>query len=381
MSKSLIKQPIVWVETNEELDELCQSWEDKKLLAVDTEFMRSQTYYPIPGLFQINDGETNYLIDPTKVDDYFPLVEIFDNDNITKVFHSCSEDLEVFQHAIGCTPKKIFDTQIAGAFAGYGFSVGFANTIRLAMDVSLPKTETRSDWLARPLSQSQIYYAALDVEYLYVLARQLMNELDEMGRLDWAVEESESLVQKYFEGQDPDNSYLRIKSAWKLNARQFATLKRLSRWREDYAQELDQPRNRILKEHAVFDIARIRPSHIAQLRNIEGVTERMIKKNGAKIIDLVKSVDELPEDELPGTLPRPLGANAKDVLKSLKQYVAEQAETLSMPAEMLVRKKEYEALARTILEDRSNVSIPEGLEGWRKSVIAQPLLTFIKNNL
>ena len=96
--------------------------------------MRSDTYYPIPGLLQINDGHKNYLIDPTNIKDYYPLVEVFDNENILKVFHSCSEDLEVFHHTIGCVPKPIFDTQVAGAICGLGFSVGFANLVSWCSD-------------------------------------------------------------------------------------------------------------------------------------------------------------------------------------------------------------------------------------------------------
>lgn len=377
MSEELVKQPIIWVDKNEQLDELCQLWESKPMLAVDTEFMRSNTYYPIAGLIQINDGESNYLIDPKTVNDYFPLVEILDNPNIIKVFHSGSEDLEVFQHTVGCTPKNIFDTQIAGAFSGYGFSVGFANMVKAALGVELPKTETRSDWLARPLSQSQIYYAALDVEYLFALANKLISNLTSTDRLSWAREESEALVERYFVNQDPDNSFLRVKSLWKLNARQLATVKALARWREDYAQERDLPRNRILKEHTLFDIAKLAPKHIAQLRGLDGLTERMIKHHGQKMIDLVDQWQNAEESILPNTLPLPLGPESKTLLKDLKSLVGKISEQTDLPIEILVKKKDYEFLVRGYLDDKYNLSLPDNLEGWRRDLVGKPLLEML----
>ena len=378
-SEKLIQQPIVWVDSNEKLEQVCEKWESTSLLAVDTEFMRSDTYYPIAGLIQVNDGECNYLIDPTSVDDYFPLVEIFDNEEITKVFHSCSEDLEVFQHTIGCTPKQLFDTQIAGALAGLGFSMGFANMVRSALGVDLPKTETRSNWLLRPLSQSQVFYAALDVEYLFLLAKHLTALLEKANRMEWAIEESNSLVKRYFDNQDPDKSFLRIKSAWKLKPRELALLQKLFVWRENLAQDSNQPRNRILKEHALFDIAKLQPKHIAQLRNVEGVADRMIKKNGTKIIDIVTDVKAMDESELPAALSQPLSSSAKEPLKLLKAFVLQKGSDLNIPPEILVRKKDYEYLVRGLLENKANLKLSPGLHGWREDPIGMPLLEYAKS--
>ncbi len=376
MSAELIKQSIEWVDTNALLEKTCAGWENKSLLAVDTEFMRSDTYYPITGLIQINDGEKNYLIDPKPIDDFFPLVEIVDSKSILKVFHSCSEDLEVFHRTIGTMPNGLFDTQIAGAMAGYGFSVGFANMVKSALDISLPKTETRSDWLARPLSQHQISYAAMDVEYLFLLAEHLIESLKEKGRFEWALEESQSLVNRYFDNQDPEASYLRVKSAWKLNSRQLAVLKALAKWREDYAQENDQPRNRILKEHTVFEIAKLMPKHTSQLRGIEGISERMIRNNGNKIVSIVKVVMDLDENELPETIPRPLGSEAKHILKPLKSFVSNIAQQLGIPPELFLKKKDYEFFAVSIL-NRRDLSLPENLNGWRKAVMGDLIIDFL----
>jgi len=372
MSSSLVKQEIIWVKDNRHLDEVCERMQHKPLLAIDTEFMRSRTYYPIAGLIQINDGEYNYLIDPTTIDDFYPLIEIFDDTSIYKCLHSCSEDLEVFQYSLGGLPKGMLDTQVAAAMAGYGFSVGFGNLVSAVIDIALPKGETRSDWLQRPLSQAQLSYAAIDVEYLYIIASQLIRRLDDIGRLHWAMEDSAAIVDNFFVNQDPEKSYLRFKSAWKLNQRQLAVLMGLSRWREDAAQDQDVPRNRIVKESAIFSIAQRGISDAGQLRKFEGINERMVRTYGQQIFEVVNKALSLPESELPMLLPAPLNAKERELLTELKQKVGDVAERLSMANEILVKKKEYESLIVGARQGR--FALPEQLLGWRREIVGDMLL-------
>ncbi len=376
MSEDLLQQEIVWVDQDDVLEQVCEAWQNKPLLALDTEFMRTSTYYPIAGLIQVNDGEKNYLIDPTKITDFYPFAEILDNENIVKVLHSCSEDLEVFQRALDCLPQNIFDTQVAGALAGYGFSVGFGKLALAVLDVDLPKSETRSDWLQRPLSQSQIHYAALDVEYLFTLANSLMVQLNEKQRLPWAMEDSQRMVDNFFANQDPDRTYLKFKSAWKLDEQQLAILKLLSRWREDEAQAKDIPRNRLVKESAIYSIALKKPSAEGQLYSIEGLTSRMIRSYGDKFLSIVEDVVELPSDQLPVRLPRPLCSEERNVLDKLKQVVLAKAEEMSLPSEVLMRKKDYEEILITARDQVYRV--PTKLHGWRKSVIADKVVETVK---
>lgn len=376
MSEDLLQQEIVWVDQDDALERVCESWQEKPLLALDTEFMRSKTYYPIAGLIQVNDGEKNYLIDPTKINDFYPFVEILDNKNILKVLHSCSEDLEVFQRALGCLPQNIFDTQIAGAMAGYGFSVGFGKLVLAALEVDLPKSETRSDWLQRPLSQSQLHYAALDVEYLFSLANSLILQLKEKQRLSWALDDSQRMVNSFFVNQDPDRTYLKFKSAWKLDEQQLAILQGLSRWREDVAQDKDVPRNRVIKEAAIFAIALRAPVTEGQLHKIEGLTERMIRSYGEKFLSIVAEVKSLPRDQLPTCLPRPLGSEERGVLDTLKQKVIVLAEELALPCEVLIRKKDYEEM---LISARSQeYPMPKNLQGWREDIVGEKIVAAVK---
>ncbi|HEY0892485.1 MAG TPA: ribonuclease D, partial [Cellvibrio sp.] len=165
----LIPSEPIWIDQDDQLTELCAVWRKQAAIAVDTEFMRSDTFYPIAGLLQIGDGKGCYLIDPLAIKNLAPLRELMLDTAVTKVLHSCSEDLEVFQRWLGVVPAPLFDTQIAAAFAGLGFSLGYSGLVKNLLTIEIPKDETRSDWLQRPLSVAQLNYAALDVAHMLVV--------------------------------------------------------------------------------------------------------------------------------------------------------------------------------------------------------------------
>ena len=160
----------VRIDDSATLANYCQQWLKQPLIALDTEFMRTETFYPIPGLIQVADEHQCYLIDPLQVDDMSPLVELLRAPEVLKVLHAGNEDIELFRHSYGVIPAPLFDTQIGAAFVGWGFSMGLQRLVAHALDVELGKGETTSDWLQRPLTPEQEHYAALDVAYLPVLA-------------------------------------------------------------------------------------------------------------------------------------------------------------------------------------------------------------------
>ena len=158
----------VWIAQDDDLAQLCARLRQQAAIAVDTEFMRTDTFYPIAGLIQLGDGKTSYLIDPLAITDVAPLRELMLDEQVVKVLHACSEDLEVFECLLQVVPAPIFDTQIGAAFAGLGFSMGYANLVKTLLHTEIPKDETRSDWLQRPLSASQLKYAALDLSLIHI---------------------------------------------------------------------------------------------------------------------------------------------------------------------------------------------------------------------
>ena len=369
VTDELINHEIKWIDSNERLEECCGKWEEAQLLALDTEFVRTTTYYPIAGLLQINDGSCTFLIDPLEIDDWYPLVELFESESLTIAMHACSEDLEVLQMEIGSVPKCILDTQIATAFLGGAASLGYANLVQRELNVEIPKSETRSDWLQRPLSKPQVQYAALDVEYLYVLAKKLENDLVHVDRLEWVKEEGRRLYQNFKRLQDVNHSFKRVKSAWKLSRRKLAVLVALCRWRENYAQQHDIPRNRVIKEKALFELALNCPKHISKLRTIEGISERVIRSQGATIIRLVAEQLNLDEADLPVAIEAPLTKADQEPYKLLKSRIHALADALNIAPELLFKKKEIEALYRMKMNDEWP-AINDFFVGWRANVVA-----------
>jgi len=366
----------LWVDSDAELAELCQRWSEQAAIAVDTEFMRSQTFYPHAGLVQIGDGQGCYLIDPLAISDFQPLIDLFVNEAVTKVLHACSEDLEVFRHLLGVVPSPLFDTQIGAAFAGYGFSVGYAGLVSKVLGIDVPKGETRSDWMQRPLSQSQLHYAALDVAYLLVVYGKILQQLKASDRLAWAQSDCAELLEASRDSNDPASYYLKIKSAWKLTRTELAILQRLSEWREVQARSRDVPRNRLLKEGALWELAKRKPGSMAQLTRIEGLPPRTIKTDGETLLALIAT--EVGGQGLPGRLPAPLPPDQGDLLKALKAEARDTAEAMALPSEVLVRKKEFEFVVRSGMA-AGDYQLPPRLKGWRRPVIGDALIDLASN--
>lgn len=377
MSEDLLQQAVCWVDSDQLLEEKCSQWRETEVLALDTEFIRTNTYYPLAGLIQVNDGQSNTLIDPLAIDDWYPFVELLEDDSHIIAMHSCSEDLELLQVEIGTVPVRIFDTQVAAAFIGEEANMGYANLVKRLLDIELPKSETRSDWLQRPLSKPQVHYAALDVEFLRVLALKLIDTLQAQNRLDWVLEEGARVYKQFKQHQSVPDSYKKIKSAWKLNPRRLAVLISLSRWRENYAQTHNLPRNRVIKEKSLYELAVQCPKKIPQLRKIEGLNERVIRKQGKQIIQIIEEQMSLPEEELPAPLTPPLAKEDRDLLKQVKTDVAEMASELGIASEILMRKKELEKLVRMRLAD-DWPAIESFFSGWRQEVIADNLIHSLK---
>lgn len=362
----------IWVNTLDQLTELCQRWRTQAAIAVDTEFMRSDTFYPIAGLIQIGDGQGCYLIDPLAFDDLTPLTELMLDEQVTKVLHACSEDLEVFNTLLGAVPGPIFDTQIGAAFAGCGFSLGYAALARDLLGVEIPKGETRSDWLQRPLSVAQLKYAALDVAHLLIVYGKLLQRLKADDRLSWVKSDCADLVAAARQEADLDGYYTRVGLGWKLQPKGLAVLRALSYWREVEARERNIPRNRLMKEQPMYELARQLPDQVNQLKRIEGMPRRTITEDGETLLDIIAQELATPSESWPERLDPPLGREYGSWMKALKAYVLTQAESHELPPEVLIRKKEYEAIVRSAIVGAPQ--LPERLNGWRYDVIGAGLL-------
>ncbi|HEB27575.1 MAG TPA: ribonuclease D [Porticoccus sp.] len=376
MQSRQIDHPI-YIDTSETLQRFCGQWAHASVLALDTEFIRTDTFYPIGALIQVSDGTGCFLIDPLAIDDFSAFKALLVDPNIIKVLHSCSEDLEVFDCLFGVLPVPLIDTQIAAGLDGLGFSLGYQAMTDALLQIHVAKGETRSNWLQRPLTDSQIHYAALDVAYLPEMYQMLTESLQTKGRLPWLQEECTKQTDQFGATDAISHYYKKVKSAWKLSAAELGVLQILTQWREEKARELDRPRGRVIKDRCCFDMARVQPQSIKALSAIEELGHKTIRNNGDEILALIKQGQSLDAAELPQRLPKPLPPANGTIMKRLKSHVSHRAEQLNMAQELLVKKRDYEALLRSGF-DGGNYQLPPTLSGWRKAVIGDALIDILE---
>ncbi|MGI1677527.1 MAG: ribonuclease D [Cellvibrionaceae bacterium] len=370
-------QERVWIDSNEKLHDCCSVLRAASAVAVDTEFMRTDTFYPIAALVQISNGINSYLIDPLEINNFDPLIELFQNQSVVKVFHACSEDLEVFNHFLECIPSPLVDTQIAAGLLNYGSSLGYASLVNELLGVELEKGETRSNWLKRPLAEKQCAYAMDDVLYLLDVYQKLISELKEKDRLHWFEEECEVLLQSANEPVQPAEYFRRIKSAWKLSRKDLSVLKSLSEWRENKARDKNLPRNHVLHERVIFELAMQKPTEHADLRNIKDFHSRKINEYGEAVLSIISNSLDVEESEWPDRLPSPLPSSQKNLMKSLKAKVLEVAEQIDLSPEVMAKKADYEFIVRSGMTG-GEYELPPRMKGWRFSVVGKPLLAVVK---
>lgn len=363
---------IHWIRDDLSLAEHCREWRQLPFVAVDTEFMRIDTFYPKAGLIQIGDGKCAFLIDPLLIGNWQPLAELIEDRNVVKVLHACSEDLEVLLRLTGKLPQPLFDTQLAAGYLNLGFSMGYSRLVQEVLGIDLPKGETRSDWLQRPLSETQVSYAAEDAVHLAELFSALRARLSD-DKYAWVLEDGAELVAQLRREVQPDSLYREVKLAWKLSPQQLAVLRALCAWREREARLRDVPRNRILKEHALWPIAKSQPTNLAALARIDDMHPRTLRQDGETLLQLIKHAASLPAEQWPEPLPEPLPIEASGILKQLRAVGQAEGQRLGIAPELMLRKKTLEALLKSGYPD-GPYTLPDSLRGWRRERMGQALL-------
>ncbi|MBB3046513.1 ribonuclease D [Litorivivens lipolytica] len=351
-----------YIDSDAVLETMCQQLAQAEVLALDTEFMRTDTFYPIPALLQLSDGEAVYLVDPLAISDWQALQQLLTCASPVKVMHSVSEDFEVFQRLFGVVPRPLLDTQVGAALASLDSGMGYQRLVAELLDIEVDKGETRSNWLQRPLSDSQCLYAALDVVHLLPVYRKLQSILEESGRFGWWQEEGERQVNSA-QPLAPEQYYQRVKSGWKLSASEQARLKALCTWRETEARERDVPRGRILKDALCVDVVRRQPQSSSDLSRLKDITPSIVRRFGDAICEAIEDVPPLTQNEL--LLPPPAG-EGRDQMKSLRQQVDKLSETLGISRDVIMSKKLLEETVR-------QQGLPADYRGWRSELLADTL--------
>ena len=288
----------MYISEYQDLKAFCERAASSKILAVDTEFLREKTYYPKLCLIQIATYEESACVDPLAIDDLSPLRDLLVDKRITKVFHACTQDLEVILHAMGVVAAPVFDTQLAAAFLGLRQQVGYGMLVEHYTGVRLPKADSLTDWSRRPLDAEQLAYAEDDVRYLPGIYDAMMTQLVAKNRLGWLTPEMEELSDRSHFERLPEQAYLHLKRSSSLTRRQLAVAREVCAWRERRAAERDIPRKWLVSDEILVEVCKRCPKTMDRLRRIRG-TEQISDREADGLLKAVRKGLAIGPADLP----------------------------------------------------------------------------------
>lgn len=362
-----------FIETDRQLIDCCKEARQVEAVALDTEFVRTRTYFPLLGLIQLYDGQHVSLIDPLKITDWQPFVEMLTDKNVVKYLHAGGEDLEVFLNRFDVVPTPMLDTQIMAAFLGKPSSWGFAAMVAQFTGIQLDKSESRTDWLARPLTEKQCQYAAADVEYLLPIAEKLHQQAVAEEQLAYIESECALQILRRQIVIDPGLAYLDISQAWQLTPRQLAILQGLAEWRLHYARQHNMAVNFVVKEELLWKTARYSPSSLAELREL-GAIGPEIRFHGETLLALVRQGEAVSEDALPRPVKNIIDIpNYRQLFAQLKEAVKQASASSGYSQEMLASRRQLNQLISAHWKLKPRETQPELLYGWRGELLANSL--------
>ena len=347
------------------LCDFCAPLHEESFITIDTEFMREKTYWPQLCLVQIGAKNTAAAIDVLADSmDLTPVFELLKNTNVTKVFHAARQDLEIFLHLSGEIPEPLFDTQVAAMVCGFGDSVGYEQLVAKLANAQVDKGSRFTDWSARPLSERQINYALADVTHLRVAYDKLHRRLKQENRTHWIEEEMNVLRDPATYRPHPKEVYQRIKGK-RGKGNFLVVLRELAAWRELEAQRRDVPRNRVLKDDSLIEIAHYTPDNPQKLSRTRGLSERAA--NGPMGSAILKTVDQalkIPQDQWPEPPPHPNLPSGtgptSDLLKVLLKKVSKET---NVAGKLIASSAELDMIAGF----GKDADVP-ALSGWRNEI-------------
>lgn len=347
-------------------DNISQNIRDHVQLGVDTEFMREKTYFAQLCLIQISTRDDIYCVDPLvsngQSEFWAQLIKG------SWVVHSARQDIEVIYQTAGAMPREIFDTQVAAGLIGMPAQVGYAGLVKELFDVDMAKSHTRADWTRRPLSAAVLDYAAEDVEYLLPAADFLSEQLDKKARLDWAREDSALLLDRSLYDVSSQQAVDRLKGARNFRGAKRAAAVRLAVWREEEAIRRNRPRQWIVRDNVLLDMAFKLPTSARELESIEGLPTKLINRAGDDWLNMMRAASSDKDSYEP---PGPPDEAQKALLKALQAKVAECAQDLELAAETVASKRELSAL---IISGERDSRV---FTGWRRELIGASLLQML----
>jgi ribonuclease D len=346
------------------LAEFCARQRGVDYLAVDTEFMRERTYWPILCVVQVAGPGEAVAIDALAPGiDLAPLLALMNDPASLKLFHAARQDLEIFFHLSGAVPQPLFDTQIAAMVCGFGDSASYETLVRKLAGASLDKASRFTDWSHRPLTERQIDYALGDVIHLRTVYERLQQRLAKNGRADWFAEEMVALINPSLYRADPAEAWRRFRLRGKADSRFLAVLRGLAAWRETAAQQRDLPRGRVLRDEALIEIASHAPKGVEALARTRGLGKGFAEgKLGKEILDAVAQglADRDPPPAIPQKAQSPPGLGP--LIELLRVLLKQRCEDHEVAQKLVASADDLEAIAAD-----DGAAVP-ALSGWRREV-------------
>ena len=365
-----------FIQQQQDLTPVLEKMDRNEVYGLDTEFIKVDTLWPKLGVFQINVENNVYLLDGTTLD----LTEFWNKlfRAQQNVFHACSEDIDLIYHyAQHKTLNNVFDTQVGMSFLGHGLQVSYQNALKQMLDVDIDKGETRSNWLARPLSPAQLSYAANDVLYLMNLSEKVKQELDSKSLLHFALEDCQHLTQE-IATETPLHLLYQDIGNYRHSRRQLMQLQQLAVWREHMVKALNTPRSFILKNSSMIDLVEKNPKNAFQLSGVKDIRQNVVREHGKTILDLVKFLPE--QADWPLRMARPIRHSSKDVGEKIDHLIQNVVNETSIPKELLMRKKWMNALHQHVVFHNDEQDLPDYLLGWRYDLLTQPLIQLLRRD-
>jgi ribonuclease D len=360
--------------TTAEVAELCEALSRDRFIAVDTEFMRDRTYWPKLCLVQIAGAERHAAIDALAPGiDLAPLFSLMTDPDVVKVFHAARQDVEIFHHLSGQVPQPLFDTQLAAMVLGFGEEVGYETLVAQVANARVDKTSRFTDWSRRPLSRQQLDYALADVTHLRIIYEHFFEQLEQSGRAHWLSQELAGLTNPATYEQPPELAWKRIKVRSR-DARFLAVVRALAAWREREAQRRDLPRNRVMRDDIMLEVAANQPKTVEDMAKLRRVS---LDRNMARsVVDaigeaLALPASALPKIEPPPKLPRGIGPLV-DLLRVLLKFKSEEHHVAQR---LVATTDDLEQIAAFDAPD-----VPP-LKGWRREVFGDAALALKRGEI
>ncbi len=361
------------IDTDQQFVAFLERCKKSPYIAIDTEFLREKTYYPKLCLLQMGIENEIAIVDPFKIRNLAALADVLVDPSIVKIFHACSQDVEILYHETGVVPSPIFDTQIAAAVLGKTQQASYSSLVSQYCDVNLPKKDSFTDWSQRPLSDSQIHYAADDVKYLPQIYYEMLAQLKKKNRLSWLEETFADLSKKEKYEIDPRVRYKKLKRVNQLNARQQAAAREFAAWRELQAQRLNIPRKWVVSDEQIVEACRREARTLDELYMVRGMKESLKTSEARKVLAALIVGLDCPQSELPDVRPKSKNENNVDVILDV------------MNALVRMRAREHEIAPQTLAPQAELLKLARGhyddselMQGWRYTLVGKDLRTLLE---